>query len=220
MKYLKMLGLAAVAAMALTAFFGASSASATVLCTTTPAAGTACGTGWHVDEVDASAVGEITLANTNKSIEATCTVATSKSVVKIVNDEGGVVTRFTGSATTTPIGEVTPANLTWGAVGAGCSNTTDTVKGGELEIHWTPGTSDGTVTASGFQVTVVLAGVSCTLGLEGTKSIGELTGGKPAIMHVGVGVVKKAGSFLCPSTGTWEGTYEITNHTAVYVAEK
>jgi hypothetical protein len=211
MKYLKMLGLAAVAAMALTAFLGASSASATVLCTTTPPAGTACGTGWHVDEIVASvAAGQsVTLRNTGGSIEATCTVA------------GATVTKTeTGSATTTPKGHVTKAGLTWGAKGAGCTNTTHTVAGGEFEVHWTPNTDDGTVTASGAEVTVELFGVSCTLGLNGTQSIGEITGGAPAIMHVGVNVVKKAGSFLCPSTGTWEGTYTITNHKTLHVVEK
>ena len=211
MRYLKLLGLAAVVAMALTAFFGAGSASATVLCTTTPAPGTACGTGWHVDELTLSVApgNSLVLRSTTGSIEATCTVA------------GVTVTKkSTGSATTTPVGEVPKTHLTWGPVGAGCTNTTDTVAGGELEIHWTPGTDDGTVTATGFEWTTVLAGVSCTLGLEGTKSIGELTGGSPAILHIGVAVVKKAGSFLCPSTGVWEGTYKITNHTAVFVAEK
>jgi hypothetical protein len=42
MKYLKMLGLAAIAAMGLMAFLGASTASATVLCETTPASITRC----------------------------------------------------------------------------------------------------------------------------------------------------------------------------------
>ena len=207
MKYLKMLGLAAVAAMALTAFIGASSASATVLCTTTT---TPCGTGWHVDSIVASVASgqSVTLKNTSGTIEATCTVASSTTTKTA-----------TGSATTTPAGTVSVANLTWGPVGSGCTNTTDTVAGGTLEVHWTSG-DNGTVTGSGFEVTVVLAGVSCTLGLEGTKSIGDITGGHPAIMHVGVGVVKKSGSFLCPSTGTWEGTYTITNHTKVYVVQE
>jgi hypothetical protein len=205
MKYLKMLGLAAVAAMALTAFLGASSASATVLCTTTT---TPCGTGWHIDELDASvAAGQsVTLRNTSGSIEATCTVATSKTT-KV----------STGSSSTTPVGKVEKAELTWGPINAGCTNTTDTVAGGELEVHQIAGTHNGTVTATGFEVTVVLAGVSCTLGLEGTKDIGTLTGGAPAVMDVNVGVVKKAGSFLCPSTGVWEGNYTITNHTSAYV---
>jgi hypothetical protein len=212
MKYLKMLGLAAVAALALTAFLGAGSASATVLCTTTPAAGTACGTGWHVDTIVASvAAGQsLTVKNTSGSIEGTCTVAS-------VTAEKSA----TGSATTTPVSTVSKANLTWGTVGSGgCANTTDTVAGGTLEVHWTPGTSDGTVTASGFEWTTVLAGVSCTFGFEGTKSIGEITGGHPAILHIGVVVVKKAGSFLCASTQVLESTFTITNHAQLYVVEK
>jgi hypothetical protein len=211
MKYLKMLGLAAVAAMALTAFLGAGSASATVLCTTTPAAGTACGTGWHVDEFDASvAAGQsVTFKNTSGSIEATCTVATFKAT-KVA----------TGSTTTTFVGKIEKSELTWGPVNAGCTNTTDTVAGGTLEVHWISGTDNGTVTATGFEWTTLLAGVSCTFGFEGTKSIGDLTGGAPAILHIGVAIVKKAGSFLCPSTALLEGTFQVTNHTAVYVVEK
>src|SRR5262249_2710117 len=118
------------------------------------------------------------------------------------------------------VGEVTKANLTWGPVGAGCTNKTETVSGGELEIHWIAGTDNGTVTASGFEVTVILAGLSCTFGVGNGTSIGDLTGGHPAVMHVAVIVNKTAGSFLCPSTGGWEGTYTITNHTKVYVVEK
>jgi hypothetical protein len=211
MRYLKMLGLAAVAAMALTAFLGAGSASATVLCTTTPPAGTACGTGWHVDTVVASVStgNSLVVRTTSGSVEYTCTVA-SLTAEKTA----------TGSATTTPVGTVSKANLTWGPVGSGCTTTVDTVAGGTLEVHWTPGTDDGTVTATGFEWTTLIAGVTCTMGLEGTKSIGELTGGSPAILHINVVVVKKAGSFLCPSTQVLEGTYTITNHTQVYVVEK
>jgi hypothetical protein len=209
MKCLKALGLAAVAAMALTAFLGANSASATVLCTTTPPAGTACGIGWHVDEIDASlSEWSVSFRSTSGSLEAACTVATLLPVKK---------GPFTGSATTTPVGEVAKANLTWGPIGAGCTNTIETIAGGETEIHWIPGTDNGTVTAKGLEVTVVLAGVSCTVGLEGTKSTGDLTGGAPAIIHIGVVLFKKGGSFLCPSSVVWEGTFKITNHSAVYV---
>ena len=49
MRYVKMLGLAAIAAAALTAIIGAGTASATVLCEGTPAVGTECGpTSQHV----------------------------------------------------------------------------------------------------------------------------------------------------------------------------
>ena len=205
MKYLKMLGLAAVAAMALTAFIGASSVSATVLCTTTPAVGTACGTGWHVDKIVASVVGTFSFHSTGGGLEATCTVAGATAEKNA-----------TGSSTTTPVGTVSKANLPWGFVNNGCTNTTDTIAGGELEFHWTSG-DNGTMTAKGFEVTVVLAGVSCTFGFGAGKSIGDLTGGAPAIMHVNLVAEKTAGSFLCPTTARWTGTFQITNHTAVYV---
>jgi hypothetical protein len=126
----------------------------------------------------------------------------------------------TGSATTTPIYDVEKANMTWGAVGNGCSNTTDSIAGGELEPHWIAGTDNGTVTARGFEWTTVLAGVSCIFGFGSGTSIGDLTGGAPAILHVNVIMIKTAGSFLCPSTARLTGTYTITNHTAVYVVEK
>jgi hypothetical protein len=208
MKYLKMLGLAAVAAMALTAFLGASSASATVLCTTTPPTGTPCGTGWHVDELDLSipAGGSVELSSTGGAFEATCTVATTK-----------VTKDVTGSSTTTAAGIVEKGELTWGPVGNGCTNTTDTVHGGTLEIHWISGTDNGTVTAKEFEVTVVLAGVSCTFGVGAGQSIGDLTGGAPAVMHVNTVVNKTAGSFLCPADSKWVGTYVVTNHTTVHV---
>ena len=209
MKRLKVFGLAAVAAMALTAFLGASSASATVLCTTTPAAGTACGTGWHVDELVASLTGSFFVRTTSGSVQYTCTVG-SWTATKTA----------TGSATTTPVDTVAKANMTWGPVGESCTTTLDTVAGGTLEVHWIGGTDNGTVTATGFEWTTVVAGVTCVFGLEGTQSVGDLTGGAPAVMHVGVVVVKKSGSFVCPPTQVLEGTFQVTNHTAVYVVEK
>jgi hypothetical protein len=199
MKYLKMLGLAAVAAMALTAFLGASSASATVLCTTTT---TPCTTGWHIDKIVASATGSTSLHSTGGALEATCTGSSSTAEKK-----------STGSSTTTPVGTVATAALTW----SGCNQTTETLEGGELEIHQIAGTHNGTVTAKGFKVTVVIAGVTCTFGAGNGIHLGVLTGGSPAILHANAVVPKVAGSFLCPADSVWEATYQITNHTAAYV---
>jgi hypothetical protein len=199
MKYLKASGLAAIAAMALTAFLGASSASATVLCTTTT---TPCGTGWHVDEIVLSATGSTSTHSTGGALEATCTGSSMT----------GTKTR-TGSATTTPAWVFATAGLTW----SGCNQTTDTLEGGEIEIHQIAGTHNGTVTEKGKKVTVVIAGVSCTFGAGGGTHIGVLTGGSPAILHVNAITLKVAGSFLCPADTVWEATYQITNHTAAYV---
>jgi hypothetical protein len=201
MKYLKMLGLAAVAAMALTAFIGASSASATVLCTTTS---TPCGAEWHVDKIQSTLKKGTTakLHSTGGSLEATCTESSSTANKKI-----------TGNSTETATGEVTAANLTWG----GCSQTTDTLAGGELEVHSITGSDNGTVTAKGFEVTVIIAGVSCIFGAQTGVDLGTLTSGANATLDINAVVKKTGGSFLCPSNSVWEGEYVVTDHTTLYV---
>ncbi|MGN6816858.1 MAG: hypothetical protein ACTHK3_12375 [Solirubrobacterales bacterium] len=167
MKGLKALGLAVIAAIALTAFLGASSASATVLCTTTTSP---CGTGWHIDELVLTAIGSTSTHSTGGALEATCTESSAT----------GTKTR-TGSSTTTPAWSISTASLTWG----GCNQVTETLEGGELEIHQIAGTHNGTVTEKWFKVTVVIAGLSCTFGAgEGPIHMGILTGGSPAILHV------------------------------------
>lgn len=80
MNYLKMLGLAAVAVAALTAFLGAGTASATVICKTEPTAGV-CPEGW---DYSAGTKGKASLEkgttailrSTAGSIEDTCTEST------------------------------------------------------------------------------------------------------------------------------------------------
>jgi hypothetical protein len=202
MKYLKMIGLAAVAAMACMAFFGASSASATVLCTTTS---TPCGEKWHIDTVEASVKtgASAILRSTGGALEATCGTGSASVATKVA----------TGSSTTTPVGSVAKAGLTW----SNCTNTTHTLAGGELEVHHIAGTDNGTVTAKGFEVTVVLSSVSCTYGAQGGIDLGTLTGGHSATLHITAVVNKVAGSFLCPADSVWEGDYTVTNHTNVFV---
>ncbi|MGN6816857.1 MAG: hypothetical protein ACTHK3_12370 [Solirubrobacterales bacterium] len=199
MKCLKALGLAAIAAVALMAFLGAGSASASVLCTTTT---TPCGTGWHVNSLVATATGSISQHSTGGALEATCTGSSS-------TDES----IGTGSSTTTSVRKVRRENLTW----SGCNQTTETLEGGETEIHQIAGTHNGTVTSKGFKVTVVIAGVSCTFGAGTGIHLGTLTGGAPAILHMHAIVLKEFGSFLCPADSVWDGTYQVTNHAATFV---
>ena len=201
MKRLKVFSLAAVAAMALTAFIGASSASATVLCTTTS---TPCGTGWHIDTLELSVKPgtSLKIRNTSGALEATC----SKVDVKYEKT-------VTGSSTVTAKGLVSIANLKW----TECTQTTDTLEGGELEVHQISGTDNGTVTATGFKVTVVTAGVSCVYGAGAGIDLGILTGGPNADLDLEAVVQKQSGSFLCPSDQVWEGGGTLTNHNAIYI---
>lgn len=205
MKYVKMLGLAAVAAMALMAFIGASSASATVLCKT---AASPCPEGWDYSSGITLSLSieegtSTTLRNTSGVIENTCTSSTLKGT-----------TSNTGSPSETVKGTVTAANLTY----SGCSTTTDVLEGGELEVHRLEGTSNGTVTARGVKVTTNLAGVSCTYGFGAGTDLGTLTGGTMATLDVHAIVNKQAGSFLCPGDVVWDMSYTVTEPEPLYVS--
>jgi hypothetical protein len=211
MKYVKILGLAAVAAMALMAFLGASSASATVLCTT-PNETEGCtmpypaGTEIHAS-LKAGTSAELT-DTSGEILEDTCTAST----VKGTTGNGG-------SSSTTVSG--TTSVLTFGVAGTTpCKNTTTVLNGvGNLEIHWISGTDNGTLTASGFEVTVN-AGISCIYGASTGIDLGKVTGGAPATMDVEAVVKKVGGSFLCPSDALWNATYVVTSPHALYVSTK
>lgn len=211
MKLIKMLGLAAMAAAALIAFVGASSASADVLCTVnnTP---------------------ECPAGKTITSIHATLKAGTSALLETTAGEKLVTCTESTVSGTIEKQGEgVEPegpiSSLTWG----NCSATTDTVKPGRLKVETRisidPKTGlevhTNTVTVSGSEVTVSIFGASCTYGAGANPiSIGDLTVGEPAIIDVNTTVNKTAGGFLCPSTNKWTATYQITNHTGVWVSIK
>jgi hypothetical protein len=195
MKYLKVLGLAAVAAMALMAF-GAGTASATKLCTdsactTVYAAGT---------EIKSELVaGTSARLTSGGSTIATCT--SSGVSGKTSNKEGATVS---GSI----------SSLTWG----GCSQTTHTVSNGSLEIAYTSG-SNGTVTGKGSQVTVQIFGVSCTYGTGEGTHLGSITGGSAPILKITTTVTKTAGGFLCPGTAGWDAEYVLTAPHALFVGK-
>jgi len=193
MKCLKMLGLAAVAAMALTTFVGAGTASATVLCSTN-ASPCPAGQKWP-----AATELRFTVAPGNPGIWKD----TAGNVLAQC-PEGeirGVITK-SGSATETVMTSVEASGLTWANVG-GCFNTT-TIKGGTLEIHTSEGTNNGTVTVSGIEITInnPIFG-SCVYGF-GTGHLGRLTanGSGSATLDVETSFLKKSGTF-CPEDLIW-----------------
>jgi hypothetical protein len=188
-KHLKIIGLAAIAAMALMAVI-ASSASATALYsgTTKLGAGT---------ELDATLSGTATLTTTENVTLDTCTEGTV-----------GGKTSNAGSATETVKGSVAAASVIWNK----CTFTTDTLKGGELEIHWSEG-QNGTLTGSGFEVTINtgLFG-TCTFTLGTSKvHMGTVTGATTGDATIDINTVATRLSGLCPTTAKWVGTYKITN---------
>jgi len=194
MKYLKMLGLAAVAAMALTAFLGAGSASAQTLWTyTTPSANTGIATGTELVstlETGTSALLQDTLGGVND----TCTGSEVKGAISTntTTDAGGAISALTFT---------------------GCSHTTTVLAKGELELKNIAGTTNGTVISKGARVTVksTIFGVSCVANTGTGTTIGTLTGAKShtanATMDINGVITLENGC----GDSTWTGSYLVTS---------
>ncbi len=200
MKYIKMLGLAAVAAMALMAF-GAGTASATELYQLkTGANAVTLGKG---TTIDASLTGSAKLEAGGEVLD-TCTGGT---VDGVVDNPGSSTTTVSG-----PINE-----LTW----TGCTKPTTTVKTGALEIHYSSNTN-GTVTGSGSEVTINgIFGTSCVYGTGAGTDLGTLVGATGPHAHatlaINTSVPRVSGGFLCPSTAVWNANYTVTSPTGLVV---
>jgi hypothetical protein len=207
MRYLKMLGLAAVAAGALVAILGAGSASATVLCSTTV---DPCppGQDWPVNTtLDWSLQPQTSALQVNTAGETldTCTASTMKWTI---TQTGGPTQTVTGTDEETTF--------------SGCTFTTKTLKLGKWEIHKIAGTSNGTVTSDEITETTintVLFG-SCIYGVAAGSSIGDITEGRfvtvpqeaTAVLHINAVTKKLSGSgFACPETDKWTATYILTS---------
>jgi hypothetical protein len=195
MKYVKMLGLAALAAMAVMALVGAGTASATTL----DCAGVHCNVG---TVIDASLSGSAKLTTTEGTVLDTCTGGTVKGV-----------TTTTGSATETVQGNI--EELTWGP----CTEPTTTIAKGTLEIHWTSGLN-GTLTAGSVPSEVTVQTTifgSCIFTIAAGGDIGTVTGttSGDAVFHINAVASRKSG--FCPSTTKWEGTYIVTSPTPLAV---
>jgi hypothetical protein len=211
MSCLKMLGLAAVAAAALLAIAAAGTASATVLCHSTS---TSCPEKWKVGTEPRFIVKPGTAGiwkDTSGGIAANCPKGELR----------GTITNA-GSGTETVKATVEKNGITWPGV-EGCIKT-ETIEGGTLEIHAITGSDNGTVTVSGFKITITiegLGGVSCVYGFSTGEHLGTLTasGSGHAILDVSTIFLKKEGSFLCPSQLTWaeEFEQEVPSGTPLYV---
>jgi hypothetical protein len=196
MKHLKMLGLAAIAALGTMAFVGTGTASATTL--STDAAGNtkyALGTGFILS---LEPITSTLLETTSGGEVATC----SRSTVS------GSISTATGTWVSGSIGI-----LTW----AECNQTTDTINSGSLEIMQTTGDA-GTVVGKGTNVTLGVFGVSCTYGTGEGTTLGTISGGEAPELSINAILSRSAGNILlCPSTGRWTANYIVTSPHAIHV---
>jgi hypothetical protein len=187
MKYVKMLGLLAVAAAALMAFVGTASAD-----TLTSAAGT------------------------TPTLKATSANATLHNAVGTIECESEVEGPVTGHGAKAPVSG-TIEKLTFGAnkacVGGSVHN--NTITGGTLSLEVT-GTNTGILFSSGATVMVTMAGIACGYRTEATP-IGTVTGGEHAVLHISATIKRTEGSFFCGDTGTWTGGYKVNSPTNIHL---
>jgi hypothetical protein len=191
MKYLKMLGLAVVAAAALAAFGGAGSASATVLCHTTASP---CPQKWSKGTEVEYRIASGTSAEwktTGGLALNTCTNGTLKGTIANA-----------GSASETVNISIPASGFSWSS----CTMGQETLEGGELEIHAIAGSDNGTITMKGFRFkTETLSFGTCVYTAGTGVHLGSITasGTGASQIHFGVTLPKKEGSALCPGDITW-----------------
>ncbi len=188
MKYVKVLGLAAVVAAALMAFAG--SASATIL---TSPEGTQLGVGTEI---------------TSKLTAGTKAVLKNNAIGEVVCEESNVAGKVTnaGSATETVSGNI--ETLTFEK----CNGTVTVLRKGTLEVHSIAGTHNGTLTSTGAEVTVEILGFHCIFSTNNTD-IGVVTGGSPATFKAESAEIPRTGGrsgILCGTAAFWFANYTIT----------
>ncbi|HEX5988907.1 MAG TPA: hypothetical protein VFY75_01670 [Solirubrobacterales bacterium] len=187
MKYVKMLGLLAVAAAALMAFAG--TASATYL--TSPAGTTYTGT------IHASA-GTTTLHG--EAFSVTCATST---VSGSVEHHGTGVGTAGGKVTTLDFNE--------------CTFPVTVLANGSLEIHTNESSANGNGTVTSFSTKITIHGpfnINCHYETQFTD-IGTLTGskttGQTAKLDIDSALIPRNGdSALCGAAGEWTGSYTVT----------
>jgi hypothetical protein len=186
MKYVKMLGLAAVAAMALMAVVGAGTASATTL----EVGGVAKNSSVTIEASLKSGTSAI-LKDEFGTTTDTCTVSTVK---------GSTVSPFTGATVGGPLSALTFSS---------CTHTTTVISKGSLSVAWTSGTN-GTVSSKGAEVTVQStffgASAVCKTG-EGT-AIGTATGVASGNATIDINAKINCGIL---GAASWTGTYSVTS---------
>lgn len=210
MRFIKMLGLAALAAVAAMAFLGAGSASATVLCKQAPNGSNECAAG---QAYGAGTIIKGTATNATLTSDLSNVICSHSETEAEVSNAGGASSTVTGSI----------KKLTFTGCKAGLTNCTVTVLNlpYHAEVHAGAG-GNGTLTVkSGGKgkpgATVVCVGIiNCTF----NNTLFELPveGGNPAAVVANeVSLAREGG--LCGNEAFWDATYTaIAPNTAIWVA--
>lgn len=191
MKYVKMLGLLAVAAAALMAFAGAASAT-----TITSSTG-------ETPTIHAVSVGYATLHNGVGTISCNSTV------------HGKVESHGAGKPATGKIETLSFTGCTNGTVHTVAGTEGHVKTPGSLSITGEAPTGNGILTSSGATVVVTL-GVECGYSTSNTQ-IGTLDAKEHSVLTINATLERHSGSFFCGATAKWTGEYRVNHPTNLSV---
>jgi opacity protein-like surface antigen len=214
MKYIKMLGLAAVAAMAFMAFAG--SASADVLCKAAPTKEGKCPTA----SGDYAAGQVFKAKSTNPKLTVvggiTAYVTCAESNVELKNTSTG------GAKGTAVNGEITDLTFTNDCTtAAGVSCTVSTTKGytGTVKALNDLGTGELVAFGNTIRTKVVCGAIfSCEYSPKAAGLGVHITGGNPASVVASEEPLDQISGFGCGSEAKWDATYTLTSPTNLWVA--
>lgn len=206
MKYAKMLGLAAIAAMALMAVIGAGTASAKVC--STSGKGASCG-GSHGSVYTGNVVAKLTEGKTATLTSGFITVkcSSSEAAGEITNGETGTgnISKLAFSSCTSGLGACTASTT------ASSSNKWPAT----VAVTTAP---NGKMTVTGVKGEFTCAGVTCIYAAESATAEVRGSDTAPEIVATSVPLTKQAGSnALCSSTATWSGEYLISTPSSIFI---
>jgi hypothetical protein len=207
MKHLKMLGIAAVAALALMAVVGSATASAKIC--SSSGTGTSCGASDGNEFTGAFSATATNATLTSGFVTVSCTDSVASGNILNSSTGAGNITGLTFSGCSNNLG-------------GGCEASTTASSG----APWTAGVAhttgtNGTLTVSNvqgeFTCTIFGGPVKCIYAATTAKA--EVVGGTPAtVKATKVALAKQAGSnALCSTEGTWSGTYTVTSPASLFI---
>ena len=183
------------------ALFGASSASATVLCKT---ATDPCISSYAKGTVIEASLKSGTKSKLNVGFEFEC-------------EEGAIKAEVTNPGPETVSGSV--SSFSFGKCSGSGEPSIEVLKNGTFSIG-SPSGGNGALTLEGFEFKVSVMGVECIFGGSGSAS---LSGGEMAAFKVSASLPKKGGSkgeFLCKEQAEWSAEYTVTAPEPLYVESK
>jgi hypothetical protein len=207
--YAKMLGLAAVAALALMAFVGTSGAAASAKVCSTTGTGAACA-GGHGAEYTTQPLAASTGAGVSTSTTGFARIECPSQMTGEVGHDGNVtvnVLSTTVSSCKSTLGSCTVDKAT-GLPWKSGTAVTGTAPNGTLQVN----------NSIGAEFTC--GGVNCQYSATSAGTKGEITvkGGEPAVVTASkVPMSKIGGSAFCSATGEWDAVYTLSTPSSLFL---